>query len=405
MVTLLAALLVGLALPTSCASAYLLLLTLCSLRRPASRAPIPRTRFDVIVPAHDEEASVAATIASLRAVEYPTALYRIVVVVDNCSDRTSEVAQGAGAHVLVREDPLRPGKGRALAYAFERVVAEERDAAVVVDADTVVSPNLLTVFDAHLQRGAMAVQCDYAVRNARGSWRTLLMAIALGSFHVLRSLGRERLRVSCGLRGNGMCFATALLRKVGYDAFSLVEDLEYGVRLGEAGHRVVYAPNAHVYGEMVTSEQASRSQRVRWEGGRRRLRGYGWHLLASAGRKRDPVLLDLAVDVLLPPLSTLVLTVAVASGACCVAVELSGAWAAKAALAMWACCGAALVTYLIRGWQLSGTGWRGLVSLIHVPAYLLWKLLLTVRPDQARGRWIRTAREGDPGRSRPQSRG
>ena len=98
-----------------------------------------------------------------------------------------------------------------------------------MDADTLVSPNLLRAFAARLDAGAAAVQARYGVRNPDASWRTRLMAIAFALFHDLRSLGRERLGLSAGLRGNGMCFSTRLLREVPHQAFSVVEDLEYGL--------------------------------------------------------------------------------------------------------------------------------------------------------------------------------
>lgn len=75
-----------------------------------------------------------------------------------------------------------------------------------------------SLFD--LDGGAQAVHADHAVRNPF-SWRTRLMTIALGSFDALRSLA---LGLSCGLRGNGMCFSSSLLEEVPHDAASLVED-------------------------------------------------------------------------------------------------------------------------------------------------------------------------------------
>ena len=47
-----------------------------------------------------------------------------------------------------------------------------------------------------------------------------------------------------------------LLKKVPYEAYSLTEDLEYGIDLGLAGFRVAYADEAHSDAEMVTNEQA-----------------------------------------------------------------------------------------------------------------------------------------------------
>jgi 1,2-diacylglycerol 3-beta-glucosyltransferase len=127
------------------------------------------------------------------------------------------------------------------------------------------------------------------------------------------------------------------------------------------------------------------------------MRGRGWPMLVAAARRRDGVLLDLAVDVLLPPLSTLVLVVALGAGASCLVAGIGTGWAVRTDLAVWASCGACLLIYLIRGWQLSGTGLRGLLSFLHVPGYILWKLVLILRRDRGRGSWVRTAREGGPG--------
>src|SRR5260370_26233306 len=100
---------------------------------------------------------------------------RIVGVGDNCTDATAARAAGAGATVLERFDALQRGKGYALAYAFERTLADgAADAVVVVDADTTVTKNLLAAFDARLRSGAAAVQAGYGVPQRQGPWRTRL---------------------------------------------------------------------------------------------------------------------------------------------------------------------------------------------------------------------------------------
>jgi 1,2-diacylglycerol 3-beta-glucosyltransferase len=381
------------AVPALGATGYLGLLTLLSARGRPKESREPHLRFDVVIPAHEEEDGIAATVASALAIDYPRELLRIVVVADNCTDQTAARAEAAGAQVLIRNDPEHRGKGYALALAFEQCFAHDCDAVVVIDADTLVSSNLLRAFAARVDAGARAVQADYAVRNPDASWRTRLMAIALGMFHVLRSRARERMGVSCGLRGNGMCFTSSLLREVPHDAFSIVEDLEFGIRLGEAGHRVHYADEAHVYGEMVSSERASRSQRERWEKGRAQMRRrHGFRLLKRAVLGRDRLLFDLAIDVLMPPLSTLAGVTVLGLGAAA-AVHI---WAGGASLALglWGACAGFLVLYGVRGWQLSGTGLRGLVSLFYAPVYLVWKLTLPFRRSTGpAGEWVRTTRE------------
>jgi len=382
-----------LAVPVSVANAYLLSLTLLSKRRAQLVYGAPELRFAIVVPAHDEEEGIAATVANLKAVDYPKDRFSITVVADNCSDETAARAEAAGAQVIVRHDRERRGKGYALAHAFERL-AGGVDALVVVDADTVVSPNLLRAFAARIEAGALAVQADYAVRNPSASWRTRLMAIAFGAFHVLRSLARERLRLSSGLRGNGMCFTSRVLSLVPHDAYSIVEDVEYGIRLGEAGHRVYYAAEAHVYGEMVSSSRASQSQRQRWERGRAALaRTRGLPLFGTAFVRRDLVLLDLAVDILLPPLSTLATWVILGFGA----ALLSGIlFSQPVSMRIWIANLVALVLYVLRGWSLSGTGARGLVELACAPFYVAWKLWLRMRQADRPKDWVRTAREPQP---------
>lgn len=388
-------LLAGASLPVLSACAYLAVLALLARRGPVPPTPAILPNFDIVVPAHDEEAVVAATVASVLALDYPPAQRRLFVVADNCSDRTASRAQAAGAHVLVRNDPERRGKGFALAFAFERLLAEGWcDALVVVDADTLVSANLLSASAARLAQGEQALQAEYGVRNALASWRTRLMHLAFTLFHDVRSRARERLRLSCGLRGNGMVFTTALLKRVPHDAFSIVEDLEYGLRLGRAGVRVAYLAEAHVAGEMAVSEQASRSQRRRWEGGRWQIaRQQVPGLLAAAWRTRSRVLLDLTLDLLVPPLGFLGLAVAVGLTACVLLAWLGVPL--RVAPWPWAAAALGLLVYVGRGLMLSGLGWRGVLALAWAPVYVCWKLVLLLRrPAERAGEWVRTTREG-----------
>jgi GT2 family glycosyltransferase len=397
------AVLVLLALPVLGWTGYLAglaLLSMGSVRAPAVRQP--RTRFCVVVPAHNEEIGIAATVESLLATDYPEELRRIVVVADNCADQTAARARAAGATVLDRHDTSKRGKGYALAFAFETALARgDVDALVVVDADTKVTDNLLRAFDARLHGGARAVQAEYAVSNPGASWRTRLMHIGFTLFHDLRSRARERLRLSAGLRGNGMAFSAALLAAVPHDAFSIVEDVEYGIRIGLAGHRVHYAGEAKVYGEMVSSGAASRSQRRRWEGGRWGLATqHAPKLVSQALGTGSLMLMDLAADLLVPPLTY----VAFATGAG-VMVAAARHWLGGApgwVLAPWLSALIFFLLYVARGLWLARMGPRVVLDLLWAPVYMVWKVALAVRSSSGdKGRaggsqeWVRTAREGE----------
>lgn len=381
------------AVPVAVAALYLLLLTLLSSAMPVpAAAAVPRRRYVVVVPAHDEAAGIARAVRSLCALDWPAALRRVLVIADNCSDATASLARAAGAEVIERQDPARRGKGYALRLAYDRVLGERwADAIVVVDADTEATPNLLAAFDARLQAGEQALQAFYGVRNPDASWRTRLVTIALALMHRLRSRGRERLAVSVHLRGNGMCFTADLLRRIPCKAYSLVEDLEFSVELAAAGVRVAYADEAAVYADMAATAAAAGSQRQRWEGGRAQIaRRYALPLLRAALMRRSALRLDMAMELLVPPLASVAMAAAGLLGAAAWAVHAGAADAGVLLLPLAAA--AMLMVYVLRGVALSGLGARGWMALAAAPVFVVWKLALRLRGGASRS-WVRTQRE------------
>lgn len=380
-----------LAVPPAFACLYLLWLTLLSAHSAPVAVGARRTKFDVFVPAHNEAGVIARTVNSLKRIDWPPDLFRIYTVADNCTDETAAAARSAGSLVLERHDPSLRGKGYALDFAFTHSQREGwADAVVVIDADAEVSANLLEAFASAIERGAWAVQAHYGVLNPNASWRTRLMTIAKGSFHIVRSRARERMRVSCGIRGNGWCVTHPLLRAVPYRAFSLAEDLEYGIDVGLAGHRVAYADEAHSNADMVSGRQIAGKQRQRWESGRFQLIGSKTGpLLRAAFRQPSRICLDLALDLLVLPLSYIVLNVALLAATS----ALVQIWLPAARVWLWVSvgCTACLFAYVLRGWRLSGIGARGILDLARAPGFLAWKLLLMLRRESSE--WVRTERE------------
>jgi len=380
-----------LAVPAVPACAYLMALTLLSRAPPAPPRSSRRLRFDVIVPAHNEEAVITRTVDSLGRMDWPIEQVRVWVIADNCEDSTAARAQAAGARVLVRYDKDRRGKGYALSLAFTNSHALGfADAVVVVDADAEVSANLLEAFATRIELGAHAVQACYGILNPLASWRTRLITIAKASFHIVRSRARERMRLSCGIRGNGWCLTTEILQRVPFQAYSLTEDLEYGIALGMSGYRVYYADEAHADAEMAESGAIAGTQRQRWEDGRFQLiRTKTLPLLLAAIRRRDLVCLDLALDLMVLPVSYVMLNVVglfVVIAAASFTEEATANW-----LWLALACAASLLFYVLRGWQLSGLGREGLVVLLRVPSFVVWKLWVILRRRESR-EWVSTKR-------------
>jgi hypothetical protein len=116
------------------------------------------------------------------------------------------------------------------------------------------------------------------------------------------------------------------------------------------------------------------------------------------------VLLDLALDLLMPPLSFIILLDVVGLVASAVLALARGAIGPS--LIVWGVSGLFAAGYVFRGWALSGTGAQGLVDLLCAPVYVIWKMTLLLKRSADRGdKWIRTARQGEELWDRPGPRG
>jgi len=373
-------------------AAYLLALSIAAIARTGVPPPGGRTRrFAVLIPAHDEERVIERLLAALDAQTYPRDRFTAFVVADNCTDRTAAVARARGATVHERVDPVLRAKGHALRWLLERVRAVGPwDAYVVFDADSIASRDFLERMDARLATGSRAIQAHYAVLNAAASPVAALREAALASLHYLRPLGRSALGLSCGLKGNGMCFDAATLDRIGWSRTGLAEDVELHLAFVRAGVRVDFAPEAVVRADMPETLDGARSQNLRWEAGR--LSAARSDVLPLLGRglaRRDAVLVDAAVEQLIPPLSVAIAV----SGATTVGAVLVGAPIA-AGLAAFATAGIAL--HVVAGLLTVRAPARTYLALLRAPTYIAWKVALYVKAAAAPAAlpWVRTDRRG-----------
>ena len=337
----------------------------------------------IVVPAHNEELLVGRTVSSLRA--STGAADKIFLIAHNCTDTTAARASAAGATVLEYNDPDAKGKGFALRYGFTQALAAGADAVMVVDADSVVSPNTVSEVRDAFEAGARVVQCRYAMESASGRSSTRLAALAIRGFNVIRPLGRERLGLSCGILGNGFAIARTVLETIPYDAFSVVEDLEYHLHLVIAGERVRYLNRARISADFPESRAGEAVQRSRWEGGRL-LTARRWALPLAGkilgGRLR---LLEPLCDLTGLPLAFGVFAFLVA-----VCLPLPWLrWYAAVSLVV------VLVHVLVAAW--AGPEFLKTLQLLAMtPLYIvrkLWMIPGVLRGSSAKAAWVRTERD------------
>lgn len=285
---------------------YLFLLTWAALW-PRRRLPEPPTtqRIAILIPAHNESLLIADTVASARGQHYPVADYAVWVIADNCTDDTAQRARDAGAQVLERSG--NPGKGQALHAMLAQLLAEDWAAFLIVDADSHLHPDALAELNRVMQAGAAVVQMRYGVLNPDDSLRTQAMELSTASFNALRPRGRNVLGLSGGICGNGFCLSRAVVQQVPYLAHSIVEDIEYHMHLLRAGYRVTFLDTVWVKAQMPIGGRGAAVQRARWERGRMlTIRHYAPELFRRLLRG-DGRAVDGLTDVLMPPVSLLVL--------------------------------------------------------------------------------------------------
>jgi cellulose synthase/poly-beta-1,6-N-acetylglucosamine synthase-like glycosyltransferase len=353
-----------------------------------------RPNCAVLIPAHNEAAGIARTIAGIRRQLRPGD--RILVVADNCTDGTAACAREAGAQVVVRFDRVRRGKGYALDYGIRQLDSHAPAVVVIVDADCALEAGALD----HLVRTAVAtnrpVQAAYVMDvPPDGNTRSQLSAFLFALKNVIRPRGLARLGLPCLLTGTGMAFPWELIRGAPLASGNLVEDMQLGIDLALAGRAPVFCPSAVVRSELPVERSAAASQRTRWVHGHlRTIAGQAPRLFAAAVRQRRAGLLGLALELSVPPLSLLLF------GLMSVAALLAAGWfiggsgipAALAAMSI----GLLGSVLLLVGFRF-GREHLSAAGLLAIPAELLRRLPIFIRflakPEST---WVRTARRTTP---------
>jgi 1,2-diacylglycerol 3-beta-glucosyltransferase len=362
-------------------------------------------RFVVVIPAHNEEAGIRHTVQSIRAVSYPPERFSVLVVADNCTDRTADEARAAGATVAERVDPVERGKGYALRWAFDRILGDPGapEAIVVIDADSEMSQNFLSVANWYLEHGARVVQASDLVAPDPEAWSAQMTRIGFYLYNYVRPLGRNRLGGTAGLRGNGMCFSADVLKENRWSAFSISEDLEYGLQLLLRGVMVKLAPEARVLALMPKDSRHAISQRSRWEGGRLPLiRRYAGPLLGRALRRGSLAHLDGFLDLITPALVNLIASAGILSLASFL-LALGGFTSGVIYGFLWALVVLLGFLHLFAGLKIAGADSTVYAALLHLPRYAAWKLAVYARMPfrWTSTAWVRTAREGTSGTKTP----
>lgn len=351
-----------------------------------------RPRIAVVIPAHNEQSSIGKTLASV--IPQLTAGDRLIVVADNCSDQTAELARQQGAEVAIRTDPFRRGKGYALDHGLTFLdQTGVPEVVIFLDADCELNDRCIQNLALASIRSGRPAQATYLMRPPQSQQKTAsIVCFAWKVKDLVRPLGWHRLGLPCQLAGSGMAFPWAVARASNLATGALVEDFQQGLDLALAGKFPLFCPQAVVTSDVAPGGQPSASQRARWEHGTLATAAeYLPRLLARFLRAPSLSLLAMTLDVCVPPLALLALMLGAGLGLALVFSLLSGVFAPLWLQGM--LCSLFFTTICLAWWG-HGRDIIPLRWLVFAPLYALLKIPLYGRFFLDRQRvWVRGDRQ------------
>ncbi|GBE57906.1 poly-beta-1,6-N-acetyl-D-glucosamine synthase [bacterium BMS3Abin01] len=239
---------------------------------PSNNRDIAGMNIVVLVPAHNEEESVEATVSSLLSQSRLPDL--VVVICDNCTDDTEDVASIFTYHPnfrLLRTVDNTHRKSGALNLAYSKF-CDDADLIITVDADTILSPTAIEnwerEFEADPDLGGSVARftirgTDILSRLQRNEYaRGIDMGLRRGWTSVLGG-------AASALRKSVMDRVAALQdgRSGPWTYASLVEDFELTYKIHSFGCRCCISPTVRAYTDSMKTIRSLWGQRMKWQVG------------------------------------------------------------------------------------------------------------------------------------------
>lgn len=225
----------------------------------------------MLVPAHNEEYTIAETVTSLASVDYyynGKINYELIVINDGSEDRTGEELaklKDKFPHLkIITRVPPRSGKGKGFVLN-DGLEISKGEVIAVFDADARVEPDFLKIIIPYLNDSEVqGVQARIKMYNKDENWLTAMQHIELAGFgNTVRA--KDILGKAGFLGGNGQLVKKdAIYESGGWDGFAITEDLNLSVKLMIEGFAIRYCGETWVYQEAVPTWRQLFRQRSRW---------------------------------------------------------------------------------------------------------------------------------------------
>ncbi len=227
----------------------------------------------VFIPAHNEEVVIEQTLKAMARLYYPKDKLEIIVINDNSSDRTGDIAalyaEKYSFIKVIETEGQNKGKGKssALNDALQRTDSE---VIVVYDADN--TPERMAVW--YLVMGlvndpkAGAVVGKFRVTNAQATWLTRFINIETICFQWMAQGGRWSWFKVATIPGTNFAIRRSIMKALGgWDVKALAEDTELTVRVYDSDYHIRFFPAAITWEQEPETLSVWWKQRTRWARG------------------------------------------------------------------------------------------------------------------------------------------
>lgn len=227
-------------------------------------------RIAYIIPAYNEEDVIYDTVKdALENQDYPKELFDVYVVADNCTDKTAELAEQAGAKVLIHNDP-DPAHHMALyplQYGIDYLLNldEPYDMIIHLDADNHLNKEFSSLMNDAFQSGVDFARPYEGALNSTQNFYTKACTLFYTFDSRYGSRVRERLNLAAHINGSGAMMSHRMLKACGgYDSKTISDDSEFNFNRMLEGYKGHYIEDAVVYEDMPSSfkDTLNRNKRI-----------------------------------------------------------------------------------------------------------------------------------------------
>ncbi|WP_010275227.1 glycosyltransferase family 2 protein [Paenibacillus senegalensis] len=230
-------------------------------------------KVSVLIPAHNEEVVLERTLKAMARLDYPKDKLEIIVINDNSSDLTGEIAERFAKKYAwfkaVHTKPPHAGRGKSGALNFGLSHASG-EIIVVYDADN--TPERKAVYYLVLTllndpKAGVAVG-KFRVINAAKNLLTRFINIETICFQWMAQAGRFHWFGITTIPGTNFAIRKELIDELGgWDVRALAEDTELTIRVYELGYHIRFVPMAITWEQEPETWKVWWKQRIRWARG------------------------------------------------------------------------------------------------------------------------------------------